>query len=99
MIMFAFQWGKPTKSWENSLQICLPKDKPNLLIKINRIYQIQLGPAALNMGFQNIWGHEMMHPAIKAGYVTDFQLGGCSRYMYISAVLMKRVSYNLCRLM
>jgi hypothetical protein len=28
MIMFAFQWGEPPKTWENSLQICLP-------IKIN----------------------------------------------------------------
>jgi hypothetical protein len=31
--------------------------------------------------------------------MTDFQLGGCSGYMYISAILMKWVSYNLCRLM
>jgi hypothetical protein len=35
MIMFAFQWGEPPKMWENSLQICLPKDEPNLPIKIN----------------------------------------------------------------
>jgi hypothetical protein len=51
------------------------------------------------VGFQIIWGHEMMQRAIKAGHVTDFQLGGRSRYMYISAMLMKRVSYDLCRLM
>jgi hypothetical protein len=35
MIMFAFHWGEPPKMWENSLQICLPKDEPNLPIKIN----------------------------------------------------------------
>jgi hypothetical protein len=84
--------------WENSLQICLPKDEPNLPIKINQIHWIQLVPAALNMGFKIIWGHEMMHWAIKAGHMTDFQLGGCSGYMYISAILMKRVSYDLCQL-
>jgi hypothetical protein len=51
MIMFAFHWDEPPKTWENSLQICLPKDEPNILIKINRIHWIQLVPAALNMGF------------------------------------------------
>jgi hypothetical protein len=70
------------------------KDEPNLPIKINQICQIKLVPAALNMGFWIIWGHEVMHWAIKAGHVTDFQLGGCSGYMYISAILMKRVSYE-----
>jgi hypothetical protein len=100
MIMFAFQWGEPPKTWENSLQICLPaKDEPNLPTKINQICQIQLVPAALNMHFQIIWGHEMMHQAIKVGHVTDFQLGGRSGYMYISAILINQVSYDLCRLM
>jgi hypothetical protein len=89
IIMFAFHWGKPLKTWESSLQICLPKDEPNLPIKIIRIHWIQLVPAALNMGFQIIWGHEMMHRAIKACHMTDFQLGGCSGYMYISAILIK----------
>ena len=89
MIMFAFRWGEPPKVWANSLQICLPKDEPNMPIRINRIRRIQLVCAALNMGFRIIWGHEMMQRAIKAGHVSDYQFGGRSGYMYISAILLK----------
>jgi hypothetical protein len=100
MIMFAFQWGEPPKVWANSLQICLPKDEPHMPItRINRIQCIQLVCAALNMGFRIIWGHEMMQRAIKAGHVSDYQFGGRSGYMYISAILLKRLSYDICRQM
>jgi hypothetical protein len=47
------------------------------------------------MGFQIIWGHEMLQRAIKAGHVSDYQLEGRSGHMYISAFLLKRVSYDL----
>jgi hypothetical protein len=96
MIMFAFRWGKPPKVWANSLQICLPKDEPNMPIRINLIRHIQLVCAALNMGFRIIWGHKMMQRAIKAGHVSDYRFGGRSGYMYISAILLKRLSYNIC---
>jgi hypothetical protein len=97
--MFAFRWGEPPKVWANSLQVCLPKDKPHMPIRINRIRRIQLVCAALNMGFRIIWGHEMMQRAIKAGDVSDYQFGGRSGYMYISAILLKRLSYDICRQM
>lgn len=67
--------------------------------KITRIQRIQLVCAGLNMGFQIIWGHEMLQRAIKAGHVSDYQLGGRSGHMYISAILLKRVSYDLIRQM
>jgi hypothetical protein len=96
MIMFAFQWGKPPKVWANSLQICLPKDEPHMPIRINQIKCIQLVCAELNMGFQIVWGHKMMQRAIKAGHVSDYQFGGQSSYMYISAILLKQLSYDIC---
>jgi hypothetical protein len=48
------------------------------------------------MGFRIIWGHEMMQRAIKAGHVSDYQFGGHSGYMYISEILLKRLSYDIC---
>jgi hypothetical protein len=95
MIMFAFRWGEPPAVWSNSIQICLPKDDPNTPTKITRIRRIQLVCAGLNMGFQIIWGHEMLQRAIKTGHVFDYQLGGHSGHTYISAILLKRVSYDL----
>jgi hypothetical protein len=58
--MFAFKFGEPPDAWTNAMQVMLGKDDPGTPIKINHICQIQLVCAAMNMGFQIIWGHEMM---------------------------------------
>jgi hypothetical protein len=41
----------------------------------------------------------MMQRAIKAGHVSDYQFGGRSSYMYISAILLKQLLYNICHQM
>jgi hypothetical protein len=48
------------------------------------------------MGFRIIWGHKMMQQAIKAGQVSNYQFGGRSGYMYISTILLKWLSYDIC---
>ncbi len=65
MIMFVFKYGKPPNVWTNSHQIILGKDDPGKPIKINKIRQIQLICAAMNMGCRIIWGHKMLNKQFK----------------------------------
>jgi hypothetical protein len=53
----------------------------------------------MNMGFQIIWGHEMMMRASGHGIISPYQFGRVSGNMSISCVLLKRTSYDIIRLM
>jgi hypothetical protein len=72
MIMFAFKFGEPPDAWTNAMQVMLGKDDPGTPIKINHIRWIQLVCAAMNMGFQIIWGHEMMMRASGHGIISPY---------------------------
>ncbi len=63
MIMFAFKFGEPPDTWTNAMQVMVGKDDPGEPIKIHHIWRIQLVCTAMNMGFQIIWGHEMLKQA------------------------------------
>jgi hypothetical protein len=99
MIMFAFRWGEPPDTWKNALQVILPKDDPTEPIKSTRIRRIQLVCAGMNMGFRIIWGHEMMQRATMYNHLSNVQFGARSGHMSLSAVLLKRTSYDIIRLM
>jgi hypothetical protein len=99
MIMFAFKYGEPPDIWTNSHQIILGKDNPGEPIKINRIRQIQLVCAAMNMGCRIIWGHKMLKRAVQKGLVSPYQFSGINGRMAISCVLLKRTSYDIIHLM
>jgi len=97
--MFAFRWGEPPATWENALQIILGKDEPGELIRSTHTRRIQLVCAGMNMGFRQIWGHSMLQRATAKGLISDFQFGARSGHMSLSAVLLKRASYDIIRLM
>jgi hypothetical protein len=99
MIMFAFRWAEPPEAWKNALEVILPKDDPTKPIKSTRIRRIQLVCAGMNMGFQIIWGHEMMQRATLYNHLSNVQFGARSGHMSLSAVLLKRTSYHIIRLM
>jgi hypothetical protein len=63
MIIFAFKFIEPPDMCTNATQVMVGKDDPGEPIKIHHIRRIQLVCTAMNMGFQIIWGHEMLKRA------------------------------------
>jgi hypothetical protein len=96
MTIFAFQWGVVPKRWLSAVQILLEKDPGNP--RITRLRRIQLLESDMNTGFKVIWGHRLLNKATEMGLISDWQFGIRKGRMCISAVLLKRLSYDCIRL-
>ena len=97
MIQFAFQWGVPPKQWECIVQPLLEKDPGDP--KVTRLRRISLVDSAMNMGFRIIYGHRMMKAAERNSSFDPNQHGARNGHMGIGAVLEKRLSYDMARLL
>jgi hypothetical protein len=96
MTIFAFQWGVVPTRWLSAVQILLEKDPGRP--RISRLRRIQLLEADMNTGFKVIWGHRLLNKATQLGLISDCQYGIRKGRMCLSAVLLKRLSYDCIRL-
>jgi hypothetical protein len=87
-------WGVTMKRWEKAIQPQLPKD--NGTPRITRIRQITLLEADLNLCLSELFGHCLMDNAEKKHHLLHphQQYGSRKGKMCISAVLLKRISYD-----
>jgi hypothetical protein len=92
---FCFQWGKTLTRWEKVTQPLLPKEPGTP--RINRIRRITLVEADLNICLSEIFGCRLMTNAEKHGLLHKAQFGSRKGRMAISAVLLKRISYDIIR--
>ena len=92
---FCFTWGKTLARWETVTQPLIPKDTGTPCI--NRIQRITLVEADLNVCLSEIFGHRLMTNAETLGLLHPAQFGSQKGRMAISAVLLKRISYDIIR--
>jgi hypothetical protein len=89
---FCFQWGVTLSRWEKVTQPMIPKDKGPP--RINRIRRITLIEADLNVCLSELFGRRLMENAEKHNILHPSQYGSRQGKMAISAVLLKRISYD-----
>jgi hypothetical protein len=89
---FCFQWGVTMKCWEKAIQPQLPKDKGTP--QITRIRRITLLKADLNLCLSELFGRRLMDNAEKHHLLHPHQYGSRKDKMCISALLLKRISYD-----
>ena len=92
---FCFQWGKTLKRWEKVTQPMIPKDPGTP--RITRMRRITLIEADLNTCLSELFGRRLMINAEKHGILHKAQFGSRQGKMAISAVLLKRLSYDIIR--
>lgn len=92
---FCFHWGVTMRRWEKVIQPQLPKD--NGTPRIKRIWQITLIKANLTMCLSELFGRWLMDNAEEHNLLHPYQFGSCKGRMSISAVLLKRLSYDQIR--
>jgi hypothetical protein len=92
---FCFAWGVSLTRWEKVTHTLIPKEPGTP--KINRIRRITLIEADLNMCLSEIFGRRMMDSAETHGLLHKAQYGSRRGKMAISAVLLKRLSYDIIR--
>jgi hypothetical protein len=83
------------RRWEKVTHTLIPKEPG--APKINRIWQITLIEADLSMCLSEIFGRRMMNNAEQHGLLHKAQYGSRKGKMAISAVLLKRLSYDIIR--
>ena len=93
---FCFQWGVTMKRWEKAIQPQIPKDEGTP--RITRIRRITLLEADLNLCLSELFGRRLMANAEKHHLLHPHQYGSRKGKMCISAVLLKRLSYDHIRL-
>jgi hypothetical protein len=92
---FCFRWGVTMKRWNKVIQPQLPKDTGTP--RINRIRRITLIEADLNLSLSLLFGRRMMDNAESYNLLHPHQYGSRQGRMSISAVLLKRLSYDITR--
>lgn len=92
---FCFKWGVTMQRWTKVIQPQIPKDKGTPLI--TRIRRITLIEADLNISLSELFGRRMMDNAEKHKLLHPQQYGSRKGRMAISAVLLKRLSYDVIR--
>jgi hypothetical protein len=92
---FCFRWGKTLKRWETITQPLIPKDSGTP--RLNRVRRITLIEANLNMCLSKLFGRRLMTSAERHGLLHNAQYGSRQGKMSISAILLKRISYNIIR--
>jgi hypothetical protein len=92
---FCFRWGITMRRWEKVIQPQLPKD--NGTPRITRIRRITLIEADLNMCLSELFGRRLMDNAETHKLLHPHQYGSRKGKMSISAVLLKRISYDQIR--
>jgi hypothetical protein len=90
---FCFRWGVTMTRWNKVIQPQLPKD--NGTPRLNRIRRITLIEADLNMSLSILFGRRMMDNAEYYQLLHPHQYGSRKGCMSISAVLLKRLSYDI----
>jgi hypothetical protein len=83
------------KRWNKVIQPQLPKDTGTP--RINRIRRITLIEADLNLSLSLLFGRRMMDNAESYNLLHPHQYGSRQGRMSISAVLLKRLSYDITR--
>jgi hypothetical protein len=92
---FCFAWGISLSRWEKVTHTLIPKEPGTP--KINRVRRITLIEADLNMCLSEIFGRCMLDNAETHGLLHKAQYGSRRGKMAISAVLLKRLSYDIIR--
>jgi hypothetical protein len=92
---FCFNWGVTMARWKKVIQPQIPKDKGTP--RINQIRRITLIEADLNISLSELFGRRLMDNAEKYNLLHPHQFGSRKGKMSISAVLLKRVSYDVIR--
>jgi hypothetical protein len=90
---YCFQWGRTLPRWEKVTQPMIPKDPGTP--RITRIRRITLVEADLNVCLSEIFGRRLMTNAEQHGLIHPAQHGSRRGKMVISAVLLKRLSYDI----
>jgi hypothetical protein len=80
------------KSWEKAIQPQIPKDRGTP--QITHIRRITLLEADLNLCLSELFGQRLMANAEKHQLLHPHQYGSRKGKMCISAVLLKRISYD-----
>jgi hypothetical protein len=92
---YCFLWGRTLPRWEKVTQPMIPKDPGTP--RVTRIRRITLVEADLNVCLSEIFGRRLMNNAEKHGLLHSAQFGSRRGKMAISAVLLKRLSYDIIR--
>jgi hypothetical protein len=92
---FCFRWGVTMKRWETVIQPLIPKDPG--IPKLGRLRRIALLEADLNIALSELFSRRMMYHAEKHNILHPGQYGSRKGKMAISAVLLKRLSYDIVR--
>lgn len=96
MMTFAIANDSPPDRWCLALQIWLEKDRGSP--KISRLRIIQLLEADMNMIFKIVWGRRLVWHAEDNGHFSNTsQYGSRPGKTAISAVLLKRLTYDIIR--
>jgi hypothetical protein len=88
-----FKWGKSLQRWEKVTHTLIPKEPG--APKINQIWWITLIEADLNMCLSEIFSQRMMNNTEQHRLLHKAQYGSRKGKMAISAILLKRLSYDI----
>jgi hypothetical protein len=92
---YCFLWGITLPRWEKVTQPMIPKDPGTP--RVTRLRRITLVEADLNVCLSEIFSNRLMNNAEKHGLIHPAQFGSRRGKMAISAVLLKRLSYDIIR--